>query len=159
MPSLNTLSIISITKTSCFPFIIPEDYDPRNMLRLVAKVLSSQSTSLHQGFLQNLKILEYTGHLYLYPGNHDDLYSLPPSDNDVHGPLHLLNLNIHPTTRIPKNLISHFSSLVERGVTVNVLNVLSKPEDILQSSIDYYRCKEDFFSRDWTDNFDSSLFS
>ena len=157
MPSLNTLSIISTTNiTSSFENATPEDYDPRNILRLVAKVLSSQTTSLQQGFLPNLKILEYTGKLYPRPGIYDDLCSLPLADNAVHGPLHLLKLNIYPATRISKYMISHFSSLVERGVTVNVL---SNSEDILQSSIDYHRCKEDSFSRDWTDNLDSSLFS
>ena len=42
-------------------FITPEDYDPlaRNILQLVAKVVSSQGTSLQQGFLPNLKTLEY----------------------------------------------------------------------------------------------------
>ena len=38
------------------------------------------------------------------------------------------------------------------------MNVLSDSEDILQSSIDYYRCKEEFLSKDWADDFDSSLF-
>jgi hypothetical protein len=28
------------------------------------------------------------GKLYLRPENYDDLYSLPPTDNAVHGPLH-----------------------------------------------------------------------
>ena len=31
-------------------------------------------------------------------------------------------------------------------------------EDILQSSIDFYRCKRDALYRDWADNLDSSLF-
>ena len=150
MPSLNTLSITSWENTT------PGNYDPRNLLQLVAKVLSSQSTSLRQGFLPNLKILEYTGKLYLRQGNYADLYSLPPADNAVHGPLHLLKLNIHPVTRIPKNMISYLSSLVERGVTVNVL---SKSEDILQSSIDYYKGRKESLFQDWTDNLDSSLLS
>ena len=138
MPSLNRLSMISETTTTRYFETTPKDYyDPRNILQLVAKVLSSQNTSpsLQQGFLPNLKILEYTGKLYLRPGNYDDLYSLPPADNAIHGPLHLLKLDLHPATRIPKNMISYLFSLVERGVTVNVL---SKSEDILQSSIDYY---------------------
>ena len=155
MPSLNTLSIISITTIAEY-YYNTEDYDPRNILQLVAKVLSSQSTSLQQGFLPNLKILEYTGELYLRPGNYDYLYSLPPADNAVHVPLHLLKLNI-TQHRIPKNMISYLSSLVERGITVNVLSDWVS-EDILQSSIDYYRCKKDFLCRDWTDNWDSSLF-
>ena len=154
MPSLNTLSMISITNTtSHFENTIPEDYDPRNILQLVAKVLFSQSTSLQQGFLPNLEILEYTGKLRLRPGNYDYLYSLPPTND---GPLNVLKLDLHPANRIPKNIISYLSSLVEGGVTVNVL---SNSEDILQSSIDYYKCKEDSLSRDWTDNLDSSLFS
>ena len=53
---------------------------------------------------------------------------------------------------IPENMISYLSSLVERGVTVNVLSEL---EDILQSSIDYYRRRKDFSCQDWTDNLDS----
>ena len=156
MPSLNTLSIISTTKTTYHSHnTIPEDYDICNILRLVAKVLSSQSTSLQQGFLPNLKILEYTGKLHLRPGNYDDLYFLPPADNALHGPLHLLKFNIHPATRIPKHMISYFSSLMELGVTVNGL---SKSKDILQSSIDYYRSNDDSLSQDWIDNLDSSLF-
>ena len=156
MPSLNTLSIISTTNiTSNFGNTVPEDYDPRSILQLVAKVLSSQNTSLQQGFLPNLEILEYTGKLCLRPGNFNDLYSLPPADNAAHGPLNVLKLDLHPATRIPKSIISYLSSLVEGGVTVDVL---SNSEDILQSSIDYYRYKEDFMSRDWTDNMDSSLF-
>jgi hypothetical protein len=149
MPSLNTLSI---TTTKFFENT-SKDYDLRNILQLVAKVLSSQRTSLQQEFLPNLQILEYSGHLYLCPGKSDDLYSLPPADNAVHGPLHLLKLNLLYATRIPKNMISYLSSLVARGVTVNVL---SKSEDILQSSIDYHR---DVLFRDWSDNLDSSLFS
>ena len=133
MPSLNSLSLLSITN----PDNTAVDYNPRNILQLVAKVLSSQSTSLQQGFLPNLKILEYTGKLYLPPGNYDELYSLPLADNAVHVPFRSLNLDIHPATRIPKSMISYLSSLVERGITVNVLN---NSKDILQSSIDYYRC-------------------
>jgi hypothetical protein len=81
---------------------------------------------------------------------------LPPADNAVHGPLHLFKLDLHPVTRIPKNMISYLSSLVERGVTVDVL---SKSEDILQSSIDYFRRREDYLCRDWADDLESSLFS
>ena len=148
MPSLNTLSIGTVN-------ITPEDYHPRNILQLVAKVLSSQSASLQQGFLPNLKILEYTGLLHLHPENYGDLYPLPPADNAIHGPLHLLTLDLYPATRIPENLISYLSSLVERGVTVDVF---SESEDILQSSIDYYRWRKDSLSRDWSDNLNSSLF-
>ena len=53
MPSLNMLSLASINTTTEDP--ISESCDPRNILQLVAKVLSSQ------GFLPNL---EYTGELY-----------------------------------------------------------------------------------------------
>ena len=151
MPSLNTLSLRSMTTT--VHDTTPEDYDPQNILQLVAKVLSSQSTSPQQGFLPNLNILEYTGELYLRPGNYNDLYSLPPVDKAVHIPLHLFKLDLFPATRIPKNMISYLSSLVERGVTVNVT---SYSKDILQSSIDYYRRRKDF---DWTDSLDSNLFS
>ena len=161
--SMNTLSKISITETASYPKNtqekpIPKDYDLRNILQLVAKVLSSQSTntSFQQRSFPNLKILEYTGKLRLPAGNLDDLYSLPPANNAVHGPLHLFKLDLYPITRIPKNMISYFSSLVERGVTVNVL---SKSEDILQSSIDYYKRREESLCQDWADNLDSSLFS
>ena len=151
MPSLNTLSLRSMTTT--VHDTTPEDYDPQNILQLVAKVLFSQSTSPQQGFLPNLNILEYTGELYLRPGNYNDLYSLPPVDKAVHIPLHLFKLDLFPATRIPKNMISYLSSLVERGVTVNVT---SYSKDILQSSIDYYRRRKYF---DWTDSLDSNLFS
>ena len=152
MPSLTTLSLLSIT---IFNKTNPEEYQPRNILQLVAKVLSSQSTSLQQGFLPNLKILEYTGDLYLRPGIYSDLYPFPPPDNAVHRPFHLLKLDIHPVTRIPQNMISYISGLVERGVTVNVS---SDSKDILQSSIDYYRRRKDL-CWDWIDNLDLSLFS
>ena len=149
MPSsLNTLSIMSVTT---FMNATHEEYDPQIILQLVAKVLSSQSTSLRQRFLPNLKILEFTGELYLRPENYGDLYPLPPA-NAVHGPLHILKLDLSPTTRIPENMISYLSSLVERGVTVNVLY---GSEDILQSSIDYYRWRKDSSCQDWTDNLDS----
>ena len=152
MPSLNTLSIISITTTPAYlKNITDADYFPQNIMQLLAKVLFSQSTS--QGFLPNLKILDYSGKLRLFPG---DRYCLPPSDNAVHGPLHLLRLNIHPVTRIPKNMISYLSSVVERGVAVNAL---SDSQDILRSSIDYYRYRKDSLTRDWADNLDLSLFS
>ena len=154
MPSLTTLSIPSITTVT--GATDPEECHPRNILQLVAKVLSSQSTSLQQGFLPNLKILEYTGKLHLHSGNYDDLYPLPPADNAVHGPLHLFKLDLRSTNRIPENMISYVSGLVERGVTVNVL---SDSGDILQSSIDYYMCRKDPLYRDWTNNLDSSLFS
>ena len=153
MPSLNSLSLLSITRT--LEDFTAEEYDPRNILQFVAKVLSSQSASRQQGFLPNLKILKYTGELYLRPGNYGDLYSLPPADNAVHGPLHLLKLNLYPATRVPKNVISYVTSLRERGVTVNVL---SSSEDILQSSIDYCRRREDWCG-DWADNLVLSLFS
>ena len=152
IPTLNTLSLTNLH----VGYTASEDCDPRHIFQLVAKVLSSQSTSLQQGFLPNLKILEFTGDLFLRPGNYCDLYPLPPADNVVHGPFHLFKLDLHPVTRIPKNMISYIPSLVERGVTVNVL---SKSEDILQSSIDYYKCREDYLCRDWADNFESSLFS
>jgi hypothetical protein len=101
---------------------------PGNILQLVAKVLSSQSTNL----LPNLEVLIYTGELRLGPGYYADLYPLPPADNAVHGPLRLLKLDLYPATRIPKKIISYFLSLVERGVNVNVL---SRSQDITQSSI------------------------
>ena len=149
------MNTLSITETRSYSDNTnPEDYDLRNILHLVAKVLSSQSASPQQGFLPNLKILKYTGKLRLPAGNLDDLYSLPPAT--VHGSLHLFKLDLHPITRIPKNMISYFSSLEERGVTVNVL---SESEDILHSSIVYYRRREESLCRDWADNFDSSLFS
>ena len=154
MPSLNTLSIISTTALEV-ENATPKNCDPRNILQLVAKVVSSQSTSprsLQQEFLPNLKILEYTGLLYLRPGNYGDLYPLPPANNAIHGPLHLLKLNLYPTTRIPENMISYLSSLAEQGVTVNVL---SERKEILQSSIDYYRRRKDSLCGDWTDNLDS----
>ena len=162
--SMNTVSIISITETASvrpsYPEnITPDYYDLRNILQLVAKVLFSQSTFPQQGFLPNLKILEYTGvgeKLHLPTGNLDALYPLPPTDNSVRGPLHLFKLDLRPVTRIPKNMISYLSRIVERGVTVNVL---SKSEDILQSSIDYYRSREESLCRDWADNLDSTLFS
>jgi hypothetical protein len=137
MPSLTTLSLTSITT---WDISAVEEYHPRNILQLVAKVLSSQNSSLQQGFLPNLKILEYTGELNLHSGNYDDIYPLPPADN-VHGPFHLFKLDLRPATRIRRSMISYISSLAERGVTVNVM---SGPDDILQSSIDYYRCREDF---------------
>ena len=153
MPSLTTLSITSVT---AFGNTDPDECHPRNILQLVAKVLSSQSTFLQEGFLPNLKILEYTGKVNLHSGNYDDLYPLPPADNAGHVPLHLFKLDLRSTNRIPENMISYVSSLVERGVTVNVL---SDSGDILQSSIDYYRCRKDPLYRDLTNNLDSSLFS
>jgi hypothetical protein len=154
MPSLTKLSIISITTE----ITTLEEYHPRNILQLLAKVLSSQSTSPQRGFLPNLKILEFTGKLYLHSGNYDDIYPLPPVDNTVHGPFHLFKLDLYPITRIAGSMIPYISSLAERGVTVNVV---SGSEDILQSSIDYHRCKEDSLtrSRGWSDNLDLSFLS
>ena len=151
-----SINILSVTSFFDYP---REDHDLWNILKLVAKVLSSQSTSPQQGLLPNLKILEYTGRLRPPAGNLDTLVNtLPPANNAVRGPLHLLKLDLYPITRIPKKMLSYFSSLEERGVTVKVL---SDSEDIrvLQSSIDYYRRREEFLSRDWADNLDSSLFS
>ena len=155
MPSLTKLSLLS---TTTLPVVIPtpEEYHPRSILQLVAKVLFSQTTSLKQGFLPNLKTLEYTGKLYLHSGNYDELYPLPAADNGVHGPLHFLKFDLQQPNRVPENMILYISSLARRGVTVNVF---CYSKDILQSSIDYYRSKEDSLSQDWTDNFDSSLFS
>ena len=154
MPSLNTLSITNVDYTRLTSH---EDYDPRNILQLLAKVLSSQSTSLQQGVLPNLKIFEYTGKLNLRPEYFDDLQSLLPTDNAVHGPLQLIKIDL-TQRRIPKNMISYFSSFVKRGVTVNVISEL---ENIIQTSktIDYFKRREDSFCQDWADNFDSSLFS
>jgi F-box-like len=135
IPSLKTLSITS-------NFASENDPPSRNILQLVAKVLSSQSKTLRcrRGFLPNLEVLKYTGPQCLRLGSYADLYPLPPADNAIRGPLHLLQFNFHPATHyIPQNIIPYFLSLVERGVTVNVL---SGSEDILQSSIDYYRDKE-----------------
>ena len=148
MPSLNTLSI---TNTDLEDTHLTSP-DPRNILQLLSKVLSSQSTSLKQGFLPNLKIFEYTGKLNLRPEYFDDLHSLLPADNAVHGPLQLIKMDF-TQHRIPRKLIPYFSSIVGRGVRVDVK---SYTEDIIQisESIDYFRR-----SRDWADNFDSSLFS
>ena len=159
MHSLNKLSITSITNTdlgknTCFT--VSEDYDPRKILGLVAKVLSSQSTSLQQGFLPNLEILEYSGKLNPRPDGYGDLHSLLPAVNAMHhGPLHLFQINL-TQHRLPKNMISYLSSLKERGVAVNVM---FKSKDILQSSINYFRSRDDFFGLDWANNLDSSLFS
>ena len=157
MPSLHTLSITN-TDLEITYVISHGDYDPRNILQLLAKALSSQSTSLKQGFLPNLKIFEYTGKLNLRPEYFDDLHSLLPAYiNAVHGPLQLIKIDL-TQRRIPRKMISYFSSFVERGVTVHVT---SESEDIIQTSesIDYSRRRGDFFCRDWADNFDSSLFS
>ena len=154
IPSLETLSLMSITTLWHSP--ARDEYDPRNVLKLVAKVLSSQNTSLQQGFLPNLKILEYTGELRVRQGNYDDLCSLPPADSAFRGPLQLVKFDLHPEIYISKNMISYVSSLVERGLTVNVL---SKSKDILQSSIDHYRrtsIRKDL-REDWADNLDLSL--
>ena len=148
--SINTLSI-----TSFFDYTL-ENHDLWDIFQLIAKVLSTQSISPQHGFLPNLKILGYTGKLRLPARGLDALvYTLPPADNAVRGPLHLFKLDLHSITRIPKKMMSYFSGLEERGVTVNVM---SNSEDILQSSIDYYRRKEEFLRRDWADNLDSSLF-
>ena len=137
MPFLRTVSITSL--------------DAQNILQLVAKVLTSQNTILQEPFLPDLEVLEYSGPVQ-YPENP---YPLPSSDNAVHGPLRLLKLNLEPKfTRIPKNFIPYFLSLAERGVTVNVL---SGSEDILQSSMDYYRGREESLSPDWADNLDLGL--
>ena len=154
MPSLTTLSIQSVTSFEISNH--PKEYDPRNISELVVKILSSQSTSLKEGFLPNLRILEYTGELYLRSGSYDDLYPLPPADNVAHGPFHLLKLEIHPANRIPENMISYVSSLMERGITVNVL---SDSKDILQSSIDYYRSRKETLRRDWYDDLDLTFLS
>ena len=53
MPSLTTLSIKSVTS---FKFSSRSKYRPQNISQLVVKVLSSQSTSIQQGFLPNLRI-------------------------------------------------------------------------------------------------------
>ena len=153
MPSLTTLSIQSVTS---FKITSPGEYDPRNILELVVKVLSSQSTSRQQGFLPNLRILEYTGELFLHSGNYNDLYPLTPADNGVRCPLHLLKLELYPADRIPENMISYVSSLAERGITVNVS---SDSKDILRSSIDYYRSRKESLCRDWSDDLDLTLFS
>ena len=39
------------------------------------------------------------------------------------------------------------------------MNVLSKSEDILQSSIDYYWSRKDSSSQEWADNLDPTLLS
>ena len=147
IPSLKTLSITAYTHRAS------ED-DSRNIVQLVAKVVSSQCTTIQRRLLPNLEALEYTGQLRLCPGNYAELFPLPPTDNAVHGPLRLLKLDLSPIARIPENIISYFLSLTERGITVNVL---SRSKDILRSSIDYYRCKEDFLHWDWVDTLDSSL--
>ena len=108
MPSLNTLSIMSITNThleknTCFT--TPEDYVPRHIMQILDKVLSSQSSSTslqQQGFLPNLKILEYSGKLNfcIRPEDYDHL--LPP-DNAVRGPLQLITIDLtQHRYRLPK---------------------------------------------------------
>ena len=119
IPSLETLSLMSIRTLWHSP--ARDEYDPWNVLKLVAKVLSSRNTSLKQGFLPNLKVLEYTGELRVRQGNCDDLYSLPTADNAFRGPLQIDKFDLHPEIYTSKNMISYVSSLVERGVTVNVV--------------------------------------
>ena len=152
MPSLKKLSITLLCKSSP-----PGYFDSWNILQVLAKVLSSQSTGLPQGFLPNLESLEYTGKLCLRPGNYADLYSFPPINNVIL-PLRVfkLDLDLYPATRIPANAISFFLGLVEQGLTVNVL---SKSEDLLQSSIKYYGHREECLRRDWVDDLDLTLMS
>jgi F-box-like len=150
LPLIPSLKILLITS---YPYRVSGD-DSWNILQLVAKVVSSQSTTIQQGLLPNLEVLEYTGQICLRPGNYAELFPLPSTDNAVHGPLRLLKFDLDPTGIIPENIISYFLSLTERGLTVNVL---SGSRDILQSSIDYYRLKEDPLAWDWVDSLDSSL--
>jgi F-box-like len=148
LPLIPSLKILSITAYDR----VFED-DSVNILQLVTKVVSSQSTTIQHRLLPNLEVLEYTGQICLRPGNYAELFFLPSTDNAVHGPLRLLQLDLDPTAIIPENIISYFLSLMERGLTVNVL---SGSKDILQPSIDYYRDKEESLCRDWVDNLDSS---
>ena len=110
IPSLKVLSITTKMKNTS-----SKDYNTLNIFQLVAKVVSSRSASLQQGFLPNFEILKYTGKLHLH------LYPLPPVNNTIHGPLRLLKLDIHSATHISK-VISYIPRLGERGVAVNVLS-------------------------------------
>ena len=78
-----------------------KDYNTLEIFQLLAKVVSSQSVSLQQGFLQNFEILKYTRKLHLH------LYPFPPVNNTIHGPLRLLKLDLHSATHIIKNAISY----------------------------------------------------
>jgi len=141
MPSLNTLSLISIM-TEIDIHEEYEEYGLRDILKLLVKIMFAQNTSLHQGFLPNLKILDYTGGLgFYYTDNYEDLYSLPPANNDFRGPLHSVKLDLHldPEVYLSKNIISFLLDLVERGVTVKAL---SGTKDFLLSSIDYWVQRE-----------------
>ena len=46
IPSLNTLSLLSVTTPICHGYAYRDGYDPWNILQLVAKVLSSQTTRI-----------------------------------------------------------------------------------------------------------------
>ena len=152
MPSLKKLSI-TVTPSLLYN---PRDYLGRwNILLLLVNALSSQKAkTIHLQFLPNLEILEYTGKLCLRSGNYAELYPLPPVDNDVRGSLRLIKLDLYPAIRIPIDAISFFLSLVERGLTVNIY---SRSQDILQSSIHHYRGREGRFRQDWVDDLDLSL--
>jgi hypothetical protein len=144
-PSLNTLSIRTI-----------ERRPSRNILQLVGKVLSSQSTSCQQGFLLNLKILEYyeytDGNQVLGPGlgdlNYDDLYSLLPADNGVHGPLHLLKFNLQPSPRNSHTIRKHDLLPLELGEARHHSECVVWFER--DFSVFYYRCRKDSLCWDWT---------
>ena len=124
MLSLNTISITSITATIDVERATSDDYDLRNFMQLVVKILTSQSTSL--GFLPKLKVLEYTGKLWLRPGNYSDLYPLPPAaDNAVHhGPFCLLKLNIRPAIRIPENMANGVHYLFSQKICLFIAFLL-----------------------------------
>ena len=99
------------------------------------KVLFSRRAHLFtKHFYQTSRLLEYTGKLYLRPGNYGDLYSLPPASVTLF--IYLPSTFI-AVSRIPKNMIrvSYFISLVERGVWVDVLSKQKKFCRLLLSSI------------------------
>ena len=96
MPSLNTLSLLSVTTPICHGYAYRDGYDPWNILQLVAKVLSSQNTSLQQNFYQTSRLWNIPEGLIYIQEIYGDLYSLPPANNALHGPFHSLKLELHP---------------------------------------------------------------
>ena len=126
MPSLKILVLSqSIRRRTLF-----------NILKVLGMIQCSQSNSFAPQFLPHLEMIEYTGPLPLTFTVDLPMiiptHPLPPDDAEQ-GSLRLIKINIYPAVYLPPNAIPF---LMERGVTVNVS---SNSEDLLQSSIDYYR--------------------
>jgi hypothetical protein len=111
-----------------------------NVVKMLGMIQSSRNDPFRSPFLPHLETLEYTGPFGFTKMERSTIFlpdSIFCSYNAIRGPLRSVKVLSSPSRRIPYDFIPLFLGLMKQGLTVKVWSRGS--EDILQSTIDYYR--------------------